>query len=104
MAQARSGRADGIDAVSIVTPNDIHWPAAKAFLEARHPRHLRQAADHDAGRREALAALVAEPARVFVLTHNYTGYPMVRQAREMVADGLARRRSASCRPSTRRTG
>ena len=48
----RRGRAaDGIEAVAIVTPNHMHFGPAKAFLEGRHPRHLRQAADDDARRR-----------------------------------------------------
>ena len=56
--------------------------------EARHPRHLRQAADRDAPEAKKLAKLAAEKrAALFILTHNYTGYPMVRQARAMVADG-----------------
>ncbi len=88
MAQAEKGRADGIDVVSIVTPNDTHWPAARAFLE----RGIHVICDkpltttlEDA---KALADLVESSGRVFVLTHNYTGYPMIRQARQMVADGL----------------
>jgi predicted dehydrogenase len=53
MAQREARLKDGIEAVAIVTPNHLHYPVAREFLEARHPRHLRQAADRDAGRREA---------------------------------------------------
>ncbi len=46
MAAAEAARKDRIDAVSIVTPNHLHYPPAKAFLRGRHPRNLRQAAHH----------------------------------------------------------
>jgi hypothetical protein len=52
MAKREARLKDGIEAVAIVTPNHMHYPAAKRIPEARHPRHLRQAADLDAGRRE----------------------------------------------------
>ena len=87
MASAEAARADGIDVVSIVTPNHVHHAAAKAFLDVGiHvicdkplTTTLDQALD--------LEAAVAKSGRIFALTHNYTGYPMVRQAREMVAAG-----------------
>lgn len=87
MARAEAARADGIDVVSIVTPNHVHHAAAKAFLDVGiHvicdkplTTTLDQALD--------LEAAVAKSGRIFALTHNYTGYPMVRQAREMVAAG-----------------
>ena len=88
MAKAESQRADGIEAVSIVTPNHVHWPAAKAFLEAGiHVICDKPLTSNLADARE-LAALVARTGKLLVLTHNYTGYPMVRQAREMVEKGL----------------
>lgn len=87
MATAESKRDDGIDAVSIVTPNNLHHAPAKAFLEAGiHvicdkplTTTLEDALD--------LASVVKRTGLVFGLTHNYTGYPMVRQAREMVQAG-----------------
>ncbi|HKT90185.1 MAG TPA: Gfo/Idh/MocA family oxidoreductase [Candidatus Sulfotelmatobacter sp.] len=87
MAAAESKRADRIDAVSIVTPNHLHYPIAKAFLEAGiHvicdkpiTTTLEDALD--------LAKIVRNSRLVFGLTHNYTGYPMVRQARQLVSDG-----------------
>lgn len=74
-----------IDFVSIVTPNSSHFEIAKAFLEAGinvvsdKPMtfNLKQARD--------LHKLVKKTGKVFALTHNYTGYPMVKQARAMVA-------------------
>lgn len=87
MAEAEAARGDGIEAVSIVTPNHVHYPAAKAFLD----RGIHVICDkpltatfEDA---EAMEAAVASSKALFVLTHNYTGYPMVRQAREMVSAG-----------------
>jgi predicted dehydrogenase len=88
MAKAEARRADGIEAVSIVTPNHMHFPAAKAFIEAGiHvvcdkplSLHLKEAL--------ALEKLLAKNKNViFALTHNYSGYPMIRQARAMVATG-----------------
>ncbi|MBX3532610.1 MAG: Gfo/Idh/MocA family oxidoreductase, partial [Rhizobiaceae bacterium] len=87
MARAEAGRADGIEAVSIVTPNHMHWPAAKAFLEAGIHVICDKPLTSTLADARKLAALVERSGRVFVLTHNYTGYPMVRQAREMVQSG-----------------
>lgn len=87
MAEKEAARADGIEAVSIVTPNHVHYPAAKAFLE----RGIHVICDkpltatgEDA---DAMKNAVADSKAMFILTHNYTGYPLVRQAREMVANG-----------------
>lgn len=87
MAEAEAAREDGIEAVSIVTPNHVHFAAAQAFLE----RGIHVICDKpltstmkDAAKFEQI---VAESDGLFVLTHNYTGYPMIRQARAMVAAG-----------------
>jgi predicted dehydrogenase len=87
MAKAEAKRADGIEAVSIVTPNHMHWPAAKAFLEAGIHVICDKPLTSNLADARKLAALVARTGKLFVLTHNYTGYPMVRQAREMVEKG-----------------
>ena len=87
MAAAEAGRPDGIEAVAIVTPNHMHYPNAKKFLEAGiHvicdkpvTTTLEDALD--------LAKIVKRTGLIFGLTHNYTGYPMVRQAREMTLAG-----------------
>ena len=88
MAKAEAKRADGIEAVSIVTPNHMHWPAAKAFLEAGINVICDKPLSSSLADAKKLAALVANSGKVFVLTHNYTGYPMIRQARDMVAKGV----------------
>lgn len=87
MAEAESAREDGIEAVAIVTPNHVHYAAAKAFLE--HGIHVicdkpLTSTLEDA---EKLVAVAEKSNALFVLTHNYTGYPMIRQAREMIANG-----------------
>ncbi len=87
MAQAESARDDGIDAVSIVTPNHVHFPVAKAFLEAGIHVICDKPLTTNLADAQALSELVDRTGLVFGLTHNYTGYPMVRQAREMIQAG-----------------
>lgn len=87
MAKAEAKRPDGIEAVSIVTPNHMHWPAAKAFLEAGIHVICDKPMTSNLADAKKLAALVKKSGRLFILTHNYTGYPMVRQAREMIQKG-----------------
>src|SRR5438445_4291204 len=87
MASAEAARPDRIDAVSVVTPNHLHHPIANAFLEAGInvicdkplTTTLEDALD--------LEKTVRHTGLLFSVTHNYTGYPMVRQARQMVANG-----------------
>lgn len=87
MARREARLKDGIEAVAIVTPNHMHAPAAKAFL--RRGIHVICDKPLTATLPEAkrLARAAEEADALFVLTHNYTGYPMVRQARAMVAEG-----------------
>lgn len=87
MAEAEAARDDGIDAVVIVTPNHVHAPAAKAFLEAGIDVICDKPLTSTLADAEDLVAAVARSGVTFSLTHNYTGYPLVRQAREMVAGG-----------------
>ncbi len=87
MAQHEAARPDGIDVVAIVTPNHLHHAAARAFLDAGIHVICDKPMTRTVEESEELVAAVARSGRVFVLTHNYTGYPMVRQAREMVAAG-----------------
>ncbi|KYG97509.1 Gfo/Idh/MocA family oxidoreductase [Bradyrhizobium sp. DOA1] len=87
MARAEAARADGIEAVSIVTPNHMHSPVAKAFLEAGIHVICDKPLTSTVAEAEELVALVRKTGRIFVVTHNYTGYPMIRQARAMVANG-----------------
>ncbi len=88
MARAESARADGIEAVSIVTPNHMHAPVAEAFLAAGiHVICDKPLAITSADARK-LQSLAAEHGLLFAVTYNYSGYPMVRQAREMVRSGM----------------
>jgi predicted dehydrogenase len=87
MAEAEARREDGIEAVSIVTPNHVHFAAAQAFLaRGIHvicDKPLTSTMEDAAKMQQAVASSDA----LFVLTHNYTGYPMIRQARAMVGAG-----------------
>ncbi len=87
MARAEAAREDGIEAVAIVTPNHVHYPAAAAFLRAGIHVICDKPLTSTLPDARKLKALAEKSGRVFVLTHNYTGYPMVRQARDMVARG-----------------
>ena len=87
MAQAESNRADGIEAVAIVTPNHVHYPAAKAFLEAGIHVICDKPMTVTSQEGEELVALARDRGLILAVTYNYTGYPMVRQARAMVANG-----------------
>jgi predicted dehydrogenase len=87
MARAEPQRADGIDFVIIATPNHLHFPVAKAFLEADIHVICDKPLASSSAEGELLAQLVGRGSALFALTHNYTGYPAVRQAREMVKSG-----------------
>jgi predicted dehydrogenase len=87
MAAAEAAREDGIDIVSIVTPNHVHHGPVKAFLEAGIHVICDKPLTTTLADALDLAATVQRTGLVFGLTHNYTGYPMVRQAREMVQAG-----------------
>ncbi|WP_011579797.1 MULTISPECIES: Gfo/Idh/MocA family protein [Chelativorans] len=87
MAEKEAARPDGIEAVSIVTPNHMHYPAAKAFLEAGIHVICDKPLTSSLEDAKALAETVKRSGKLFVLTHNYSGYPMIRQARQMVGDG-----------------
>lgn len=87
MASAESKRPDGIEVVSIVTPNHLHHAPAKAFLGAGIHVICDKPLTTTLADAVDLAAMVEETGLVFGLTHNYTGYPLVRQAREMVLGG-----------------
>jgi predicted dehydrogenase len=87
MAAAEAVRPDRIDAVSIVTPNHLHFAPAKAFLEAGIHVICDKPLTTTVDDALALAQLVRKSGLVFGLTHNYTGYPTVRQAREMISAG-----------------
>ena len=87
MLDKEAARPDRIDAVVIATPPRLHFPIAKAFLERGFDVIGEKPLTHDLNEARALAAVVKQTGRLFCLTHCYTGYPMVRQARAMVANG-----------------
>lgn len=76
-----------IDFVSIVTPNHVHFPAAKAFIERGIHVICDKPMTTTVGDAEKLVALVRKHDVVFALTHNYSGYPLVKHARELVRSG-----------------
>jgi len=87
MALAEASRLDGIDAVAIVTPNHLHAKVATAFLRAGIAVICDKPMTATLQEAEELAALTAKTSVPFVLTQTYTGYPMVREARRMIAEG-----------------
>jgi len=87
MAAAESADANGIDFVIIATPNDLHFPVARAFLEADIHVVCDKPLALTVAEGEELVRLVEAGSTLFALTHVYTGYPAVRQAREMVRAG-----------------
>ena len=87
MATAEAKRPDRIDAVSIVTPNHVHFGPAKAFLEAGIHVICDKPLTTTVEDAVALAGIVKKSGLISGLTHNYTGYPLVRQAKEMVEAG-----------------
>ena len=87
MARAEAMREDGIEAVAIVTPNHLHAPVATAFLRAGIHVICDKPVTTTLKDAKALRALAAKRKLIFAVTHNYTGYPMVRHARQMVSEG-----------------
>ena len=79
--------SERIDFVSIATPNHTHFEIAKAAVEAGFNVVCDKPLTFDLAQAEELASLVEQHKVVFAVTHNYTGYPLVRQAREMVQSG-----------------
>ena len=77
-----------IDFVSIVTPNHLHYPVARTFVEAGFNVVLDKPMAIDSAQADQLVAAVDRTGVVFAVTYNYTGYPMVKQARHMVQEGL----------------
>ncbi|HEY0034500.1 MAG TPA: Gfo/Idh/MocA family oxidoreductase [Devosia sp.] len=87
MARAEAARPDGIEAVSIVTPNHMHYGPAKAFLEAGIHVICDKPITSTIEDARKLAEIKPKNGAKFLLTHNYTGYPLIRQARELVQAG-----------------
>jgi predicted dehydrogenase len=87
MAEAEKKRSDPIDFVSIATPNHTHFEIAKTFVEAGFNVVCDKPMTFDLKQAEELMAIVQKSGVVFAVSHNYTGHPLVRQAREMVLNG-----------------
>jgi len=87
MLDGEASRKDGVDVVAIMTPNDSHYEYSMAALENGFDVICDKPMTNTLEEAEALHKKVQETGLVFCLTHNYTGYPMVRQAKAMVADG-----------------
>jgi predicted dehydrogenase len=76
-----------MDFVSIVTPNHVHFAPAKMAMENGFDVVCDKPMTFDLAQAKELEAIVSRTGRLFALTHNYTGYPMVKQAREMARSG-----------------
>ncbi|WP_299955987.1 Gfo/Idh/MocA family oxidoreductase [uncultured Roseobacter sp.] len=87
MAIREARLKNGIEAVSIVTPNHVHFAAAREFLKRGIHVICDKPLTSTLADARKMAKAVEQADALFFLTHNYTGYPMVRQAREMVAKG-----------------
>ena len=88
MAEAEAARADRIDVVSVVTPNDSHYAICSAFLRAGIGVICDKPLTTTLEDARSLRTLVRQTGLPFVVTHTYAGYPMVREARAMVAGGV----------------
>lgn len=87
MAEEEKQRQDGIQAVVIVTPNHMHFPVAKAFLEQGIHVICDKPVTRTLDEALQLQELVTQSGAFFALTHNYTGYPLVRHAKHLVDTG-----------------
>ena len=87
MAQREARRKDGIEAVTIVTPNHMHAPVALEFLKRGIHVICDKPLTATLPEAKKLAKAATASGVIFALTHNYTGYPMIRQAKEMVQAG-----------------
>jgi predicted dehydrogenase len=86
--ELRRPPGERIDFVSIVTPNHVHYAVAAAFVEAGFHVVCDKPLVHDSAQAEALVRAVSQSGAVFGVTYNYTGYPMVREARHLVRTGV----------------
>jgi predicted dehydrogenase len=86
-AEAKLPATERIDFASVTTPNHMHYDVARAFAEAGFNVLCDKPMTFDLAQAEELAKVVQRTGVVFALTHNYTGYPLVRQARDMVSSG-----------------
>lgn len=86
-AESKKPIGERIDFVSVATPNHTHFAISKAALEAGFHVVCDKPMTFDLAQAEELAKIVDQSKSIFALSHNYTGYPLVRQAREMIQSG-----------------
>lgn len=87
MAKAEAGRPDGVDAVMITTPNHMHAPAAEVFLDAGIDVLCDKPLTNEVSEAESLVAATARTGCIFGVSYVMSCFPMIRQAREIVAEG-----------------
>lgn len=87
LVQGERHRPDGAEVLSIVTPNHLHYPVALAAVQARYHVICDKPLVHTLEQAQALADAAQRAGTVFAVTYNYSGYPLIRQAREMVQTG-----------------
>ncbi len=88
MLKAEAARADRVDAVAIMTPNDTHYPYAAAALDAGFDVICDKPVTHDFAQACDLVARTRKHGRLFAIAHGYSAYPMTRHARQLVRDGV----------------
>jgi predicted dehydrogenase len=88
MIAGEKARADGVEVVSVVTPNHVHYVQSAACLEAGLDVICDKPLTTNLPDAEKLVKLAADKKRLLGVTFNYTGYPMIRYAKQLIADGL----------------
>jgi predicted dehydrogenase len=88
MARVEAGRPDGIQIVTVTLPNHLHFAAAKAFLENGIPVLCEKPMTRTLAEAAELCRIVEASGLPFIVAYTYTGYPMVREARRLVAQGM----------------
>lgn len=87
LLEGEKNRPDGAEVISIVTPNHLHYPVALAAVQQGYHVICDKPLVHTLEQAQSLADEVKRSGTVFAVTYNYSGYPLIRQAREMVRSG-----------------
>ena len=87
MIAGEAVRDDGVEAIAIVTPNHMHFPVAKACLESGFHVICDKPMTRTVDEARELRGVAEASGRILAVTYNYSGYPMIRQARQMIQDG-----------------
>jgi predicted dehydrogenase len=87
MIAGEAVRDDGVEAIAIVTPNDMHFPVAKTCLESGFHVICDKPMTRTVDEARELRRVAEASGRILAVTYNYSGYPMIRQARQMIQDG-----------------